>query len=128
MKRAFFLTIVIFVAAIADAQAQRVAPIVRVPVEIGRGPVLVVPEGTAIPALPELKNPQVVTVPQGAVVVVEPPVAEASPSGDCTVAQEECASSCYPLPSNWATYRECLTGLCKIQGQNCIEALLDRLE
>jgi hypothetical protein len=121
-----FIT-VIFTTAIDEARAQR-GHIVHIPMEGIRKPVLIVPEGTTKSSLPDLQNAQVVVVPQGAVVVVQPPVAEAGPNPDCTVAQEECANSCYLLPNNWPTYRECLIGLCKIQDQNCIEALIERRE
>lgn len=115
--------------AVTTVHAQRAVGVPRVPTPSIRTPVIVVPQGVPAPSLPDLKSAPVVEVPQGAVVLVPvPPRArEDRSSQNCTVAEEKCATLCYPHPQGWSSYRQCLGQFCRIEDQSCIEALVDLL-
>lgn len=111
------------------SEAQRAVEVPRVVTPGIQTPVVVVPQGAITPSLPDLKGAPVVQVPQGAVVLIPkaPPVTTERSSPDCSVAEERCATFCYPLPHRWPTYRECVRQYCDIKSESCVEALANTL-
>lgn len=117
------------IGAVTTVQAQRAVGVPHIPTPSIRTPVILVPKGTLAPSLPDLKSAPIVEVPQGPVVLVPvpPKAGEDRSSEDCTVAEEKCATLCYPQHQGWSSYRQCLGQFCKIEDQSCIEALADLL-
>jgi hypothetical protein len=133
MSHQFLLRSVLFIvltAATNIAHTQPLVDIPRVPTSSVQMPVVVVPQGTSTTSLQNYQNVPVVVVPAGPVMLVPvpPPVKAERSYPDCTVAEERCASLCYPLPEGWASHRQCIARYCQIESQSCIEALVNHLE
>jgi hypothetical protein len=74
-----------------------------------------------------VQRPEPVYRPEPGPVVVRPPREEPEhEKPDCSVKELECSYSCYPLPWQWSTRRECFRNQCEIKEENCLEKLLHR--
>jgi len=82
----------------------------------------------SIPSSPPVSLPPAVyqNVPAGG---ASPSIQERAEGGDCEVAKQNCDDSdCFPLDtSRWSSYRECINAFCKIESENCLEALIKDL-
>ncbi len=126
LRSALFIVLTV---ATSIAHTQPLVSIPRVPTPTVQTPVVVVPQGTSTPSLEGYKNIPVLIIPTGSVMLVPtPPPVKAEPYPDCTVAEERCASLCYPLPEGWTSHRQCIARYCQIESQSCIEALVNHLE
>jgi hypothetical protein len=73
-----------------------------------------------------VQQPQTAVQPQ--VQVTPPPPEPHREAPDCSVHRLSCAKECEPLPQRWPSYRECVRTSCKMEDENCLEALANALE
>jgi hypothetical protein len=127
------------------ARSQTVRPVAPVPVPVPIIPPVMTGPSIAVPRIEQRIDPQPSLAPVPSISTA-PVTASAAPaaakvtvivpgsgpriereSPDCSVHQFSCAEACDPLPSGWASNRQCLRYQCKQVDEGCLEKLAREL-